>query len=507
MKIEDRQIHVVSPATGEHVGSVPVAGEEDVRAAVRRARIAAETWGRLPVRERVRHLEKVVDRIAARADEIVDVICSETGKSRVEALSADVITACDLAEYYAGVAERVLAPRRVSPGLLKNKKAYKIYSPYGVIGVISPWNYPFTLAAGPAFTALYAGNTVVLKPSEVTPHTGLILGEIFASMGEHRDILQVVTGDGSTGAHLVRSGVDKIAFTGSVGTGKKIMATAAETLTPVVLELGGKDPMIVLADADIDRAAAGAVWGAFTNSGQVCMSVERAYVNERVYDEFVSKVLQRTAQIRQGLHTDPKTEIGSMTFRRQLDIVEAHIADAVAKGARILAGGKRRTDFGGLFFEPTVLVDVNHGMLVMREETFGPVLPIMKVRDDEEAIRLAGDSVYGLNASIWSRNEERARHIAEERIDSGCVAVNDCLVNFAMPGLPFGGVKESGMGRTHGKEGLREFSKVKSVAVDRFGLRGELTWFPYPRGGYGALKKMLNLLYRKGAVNKLRSLR
>jgi acyl-CoA reductase-like NAD-dependent aldehyde dehydrogenase len=315
----------------------------------------------------------------------------------------------------------------------------------------------------------------------------------------------VVTGGGQTGAQLVDAGVDKICFTGSVETGRKVMAAAAKTLTPVLLELGGKDPMIVLEDADLDRAASGAVWGAFSNAGQTCMAVERVYVHEQVYDDFVGKVLDRAGKLRQGHHDSASVDLGSMTFPPQVDKVERHLADAVAKGARVLTGGQRQRDLGGLFFEPTVVVDVDHDMELMRDETFGPVLPIMKVRDQDEAVRLANDSRYGLNSSVWTGSKTRAREVADQ-LEAGNVCVNDCLVSYAVPSLPFGGVKESGIGRAHGDVGLQEMCRTKSVLEDRAGLRREMQWYPAVRGSYGAAMRAAKVLYRRGAVNKVKGL-
>ncbi|MEZ5239351.1 MAG: aldehyde dehydrogenase family protein [Microthrixaceae bacterium] len=435
-------------------------------------------------------------------------ICDETGKQPAEAVTTELMAVCETIEWYARNGEAALRRVPVEPGTLVHKTAWKEYSPMGVIGVISPWNYPFTLSMTPLVTALFAGNTVVLKPSEVTPTVGLAIGELFGGgdpvRGPFGGIVQVVTGGAPTGEALVRSGVDKIVFTGSATTGSAVMRAAADSLTPVLLELGGKDPMIVASDADLRRAARGAVWGAFQNSGQTCMSVERVYVEEPVHDRFVELVLEEAGRIRQD---DSGTgDIGSMTFAPQLDKVEAHVADALGKGATLRMGG-HRLEREGLWYAPTVLTDVDHSMRVMTEETFGPVMPVMAVRDAEEALERANDSEYGLNSSVWTADRSLGESLAS-RLEAGNVCINDCIVSYAVTGLPFGGVKSSGMGRVHGGEGLREFCNTKSVlGQKRMPAVREPWWFPVPRGLGDMGIASLRLRFGTSVASKLRAFR
>ena len=467
-------IEVIAPHTGKHLGQVPVATEKDIIAAVARARTAFASWSSLGPSGRVRILTKVRDNLVANRSLLIDRLVEETGKVRGEALT-EVSMMLESFRYYLGLAPKALADEEISPGLLKNKRARVVYHPRGVVGIISPWNFPLDLSFGECIPALLAGNAVVVKPSEFTPLILLEAQRLAIEAGLDPNLFHVVTGEGKTGAALVKH-VDQITFTGSVKVGRLVAQAAAKRLIPCTLELGGKDPMIVLRDADLDRAAAGAVWGAFFNSGQMCMSVERVYVEDCVADRFVAKVVEATRSLRQGIDSEYVMDVGSMTRIAQLETIEEHVSDAV-EGGKILRADNELPACGTAS-TTTVLIGVDHSMLIMKEESFGPVLPIMRVRNANEAIRLSNDSAYGLNSSVWSKDIECARRVARQ-MQAGSVCINDVVVSYGVPELPFGGVKESGLGRRHGTVGLRKYTMQQSVAEDRFGLGREPHWLPY----------------------------
>jgi succinate-semialdehyde dehydrogenase/glutarate-semialdehyde dehydrogenase len=458
---------------------------EDVARAVGRAREAQPDWSRKSFHERGSVIMKARKIVLQELEEIALLISRETGKPVAEAISMELATSLDLMQYFGRKAARLLRPKRISVSqyALMGRSSYEIYKPLGVVGIISPWNFPWATPLDEVVMALLAGNTVVLKPSELTPMTGLKVKEILDRAGLPDGALQVVTGDGSTGAALVGAGVDKIMFTGSVATGRRVAEAAAKYLTPVVLELGGKDPMIVLDDANLKNAARGAVWGAFANSGQSCASVERCYVHESIADEFICEVVSETKRLRQRTGVDQTADVGSMTSERQLLLVQRHIEEAIDKGATVLTGGARMPDATGPFFQPTVLIRVNHDMDLMREETFGPVLPIMTFKTDEEAVRLANDTVFGLAASVWTGNLTRGRRLAE-RIDAGTVMVNEVLYTHGIASTPWGGVKQSGRGHTHGLAGLLELVSARHIHVNHLPFVPDLWWFGYtPEAG------------------------
>src|SRR5262245_35011427 len=513
LSIEPQQmIEVHSPADHARLGKVPVSSALDVRAAVMRARQAYRAWSTLSIQERARVLLAARDGFISEREELIELLCAETGKPRLEAI-VEITYVCDVLTFYAKQGRRFLADQRIKPHLLRNKKVTVHYRPRGVIGMITPWNFPLILTIGESIPALMAGNTVIIKPSEWTPLIAMrgagLLHSTFNSCGLPADILQIVNGHGETGAALVDE-ADMIAFTGSVRTGRMVAERAARRLIPVSLELGGKDPMIVLRDADLERAANAAVWGAFTNSGQVCISVERVYVEESIADDFIRRVVEKTRALRQGSDAKEtgagkRVDIGAMTFPKQVDIVEDQIADARARGAQILSGGRRNPNLEGRYFEPTVLTGVDHSMKVMTEETFGPLLPIMRVKDGTEALRLANDSVYGLNASVFPRDKTRGERLAAQ-VEAGMTCVNDVIAGFGVTDAPSGGMKESGIGKRHGAEGIRRFCHQQVIVTDRFGLRREFFWYPYTAQTEQFFSRALGVIYSSRLGTKLKSL-
>ena len=461
-----RQVPVTNPATGDVIATVPELGAEEVRGMVAAAREAQPTWAAVGFEGRAEVLLAARDWMAANAERVVTTIVGETGRPVDETQFAELSYGLSALEFWAKTAPAYLADERIESAspFVRGRKLVVRYAPIGVVGVIGPWNYPLNNSFGDCIPALAAGNAVVLKPSEVTPLTSLLMADMLAECELPEGVFQVATGRGETGAALVDE-VDMIMFTGSVATGKKVMAKAAETLTPVSLELGGKDPMIVLADADIERAANAAVAYGMNNSGQVCISVERVYVEEPVYDEFLVRVTDKVAALRQGAPGGPgSVDVGAIIFPPQIDLIQAHVDDAVAKGARVVTGGKRVEGADGLFFQPTVLADVDHSMRCMSEETFGPTLPVMRVADTEEAIRLANDGRYGLQASVWTRDTDRGEALAR-RVEAGVCCVNDAQVNYVALELPMGGWKASGLGSRHGPDGIRKYTKRQSLMV------------------------------------------
>ena len=477
-----------SPATGEVVGTFPVCGPEEVELAVARARQAFVWWHGLGFDGRRDRLRRLQGALTRRREELLDLMHRENGKPVNEALMEVTLTLEHL-EWAGKNAKKLLSAHKVPGSLtLMNIAGEVAYEPFGVIGVIGPWNYPLFTPMGSIAYALAAGNAVVFKPSEYTTAVGVFIEELVREAIPEQPVFQVVTGLGQTGAALCRAGVDKIAFTGSAATGKKIMAAAAESLTPVLMELGGKDAMIVDSDADISRAASAAVFGGCSNAGQTCIGVERVYVVESAYDRFVDEVVRVSSHLRAGEAAD--SHIGPITMPKQLDIIAEHINEALDRGARAVVGG--RESVRAPYVDPVVLVDVPADAKVMRDETFGPVLPIVKVRDVDEAVALANDTSYGLGASVWGK--KRGREIAH-RLRSGMAAVNSVMAFAGFASLPFGGVGDSGFGRIHGEDGLKEFTRAKAVARERFSLPFEMMSFEQPTWLPKVLKKIQDFQY------------
>ncbi|PZG13667.1 aldehyde dehydrogenase [Micromonospora craterilacus] len=488
--IEGGHLISTSPATGDEAGRVPVATPVDVERAVERARAAGQWWAGLGFTGRRERLLRWRRLLAQRIEQLAELVHVEGGKPVADAL-VEIVTAVEHVDWSARNARRVLGPRRVRSRLiLAEFSAHLEYQPYGVVGVIGPWNYPVFTPIGSAAYALAAGNAVVFKPSEYTPVVGQWLVDSFAEVVPEQPVFAAVHGLGDIGAALCRAGVDKLAFTGSTATAKKVMAACAESLTPVLVEAGGKDAMIVDVDADLDAAAEACVWGAMTNAGQTCIGIERVYAVEPVFDAFVDKVVERAGRLTVG---PEGADVGPITMPSQLDVIRRHIDDALARGGRAALGGPDAVQ--PPYAHPTVLVDVPEDSAAVREETFGPTLTVNRVRDADEAVARANALPYGLGGSVFGGR--RAVAIAR-RLRSGMASVNSTLTFAGMSTLPFGGVGESGFGRIHGEDGLREFGRAKAVTRRRARTLLPSTTFERTPADVARLVKAVKMLYGRG---------
>lgn len=505
LEIAPRRLVSLNPADNSAVAEFEVASESDVRAAVERARIAQAGWGALGLKRRLAVVRDFQQLLTDQKDAVARLITMEAGKPVVEALLTEVLVVLDGARFLLHNAHRLLRTEPLAHGspIMKAKRARLVREPYGAIGIISPWNYPFSIPATEALAALVAGNAVVLKPSEFTPAVAMKLSDLLHHAGVPGDVFQVVIGEGSVGAALLDAGINKAIFTGSVATGRRVAQDAAKRLLPLVLELGGKDPMIVLDDADVDVVSSAATWGAFVNAGQACLSVERCYVHRSLYQKFTQACAEKAGKLRVGNGLEPQTDVGPMIHERQLCIVEEQVNDGVQRGARVLSGGRRLQELGPNFYAPTVIANVDHSMRLMREETFGPVLPVMPFDSDDEAIALANDSDFGLAASVWTRNRRRGEALAA-RVQAGTVMVNDVVSCFGISEAPHGGVKNSGIGRTHGGIGLEEMTQVKYIDSDLLPWMKKVWWYGYADGFAEQMRGLVDMLFSRRWLRRVR---
>jgi succinate-semialdehyde dehydrogenase/glutarate-semialdehyde dehydrogenase len=489
-----------NPATGALLGSVAATAPGDVQAVVDEVAKVQPFWAQLTLRDRARYLERSAQVLLDESDEIRDLIVSEQGKPRNEAFSMEILPTIDALQWIAREGQRILADEKIPmPQLfLKTKHSSFTYEPLGVIGVIAPWNYPWSIPFGEVALALMAGNGVVVKPASLTPLIGERIGKVFERAGVPEGLVRVVHGPG-TGAALVDSTVAKVFFTGSVQTGRGVGEACASQLKGAVLELGGKDPMIVLPDANLDHAIAGALWGGFANAGQTCSGIERVYVMRDVADRFIEGLVRGAQGLRVGDPMQWDTEIGPMVSREQFELVRELVDDAVASGATLRCGGPVDNPAGdGDFYAPTVLTGVNHEMRIMREEIFGPVVPIVIVDSEDEAVQLANDSEFGLGASVWTSDRSKGERIARE-VESGMVWINDHMFSHGACQCSWGGVKESGLGRTHSKFGLYECVNIKLRVWESSTIRNAW-WHPYDETLGKALKQTAAVLYGRPSI-------
>jgi acyl-CoA reductase-like NAD-dependent aldehyde dehydrogenase len=498
----------INPATGEALGYFEKTPATALPQIVARARAAQAAWGRVPIGQRCAQLRDLRDRIMSSRDVLADAVVAESGKPRVEALFADIFVAVDTAAYFAKKAAHLLSPEQVPhhSTAAKAKSGKLTYEPLGVIGIISSWNYPLAIPTSQIIPAVAAGNAVICKTSDFTPHCGVLIEKLFLDANFPKDLVTVVQGSGELGQALIEADPDKILFTGSVATGRRVAEACAKRLIPTVLELGGKDAMLVLADADLDVAASAAIWGSYTNCGQVCLSVERLLVEQSVSDEFAARCVAKTKKLQLGPGGDPNTDVGPMIRSLHVQRMVELIEDAVSRGARVLCGGHPRVDLGANFFEPTVIINVDSTMELYHEETFGPILAMQTVANSEEAITRANDSPFALSASVWTRDAARGQAIAK-RLRAGAVMVNDAISYFAIAEAPHGGCAASGWGRTHGKAGLLEMVQTKYIDVDRLPHREKPWWYRYGAELERAADAFLQFEHGRGLAARLRSAR
>jgi acyl-CoA reductase-like NAD-dependent aldehyde dehydrogenase len=504
-KIASRKLASVNPATGEVLREFEAVSEEEVRAAVARACSVQPGWNEIGLRQRLATLRAFQRLLLAKKSEIAQTITREAGKPLVESLVSEVLVVLDSARFCIENAHSFLRPESVPHGnpAMKAKSGHILREPYGVIGIISPWNYPFAIPATESIAALMTGNAVILKPSELTSLVALQLADLLHAAGVPQNIFQVIVGDSATGAVLVNSAIDKLIFTGSVASGRQIAQIAGKRLLPILLELGGKDPMLVLEDAELEIASSGAVWGAFTNAGQACLSVERCYVHRQVYEPFLDLCARKAKQLKVGNGMESGIDVGPLIHERQLRIVEAQVEDARQRGARILVGGSRLRELGPNFYAPTVLADCTHEMRIMREETFGPVFPVTMFDTDSQAVSMANDSEYGLAASVWTRNRARGEALARQ-IHAGTVMINDAVSCYGISEAPHGGAKASGIGRTHGRYGMEEMVRIKYIDSDRLPGMKKLWWFGYSEEFRRRMEGFADLMFSRSLIGKLR---
>lgn len=487
---------VKNPVNNQVIYNLEIGDSKYIQEVYTKAREVSEKIRDIPVNKRVEEITKLQDYIVENKEKIVQKIVEETGKSKTDALTSEILGVLDVIDFYKKNAVKILADKDAhTPLLLMGKKSKIYYEPLGVVLVISPWNYPFYQAVVPFICAFLAGNAVIYKPSELTPLKGL-LEHMFNQVGFMEDAMQIVYGDKETGKVLVEAKPDKIFFTGSVEAGKKIMESASKNLIPVDLELGGKDVMIVFDDVDLDRTVNGAIWGALTNSGQSCTSVEKLFIHEEVYHRFTKKLEEKVNKLTNTKDSTDNgdADVGFMTAGFQIEKVEAQLKDAVEKGAKIICGGKREKD--SMFFPPTLITNIKPEMDIYYEETFGPVIPVIKFSNEKEVINLANDTEYGLSASVWSKDLTRADRVAR-KLKVGNVSINNVMITEGNAALPFGGVKSSGFGRYKGEEGLYSFSNTKAIVIDKQSSKVEANWYPYTKDKYEMFLKLIDSLFSK----------